>query len=264
MRVESNPDAHAKQPNRLNFGRSDFSRAQQILDNAQAGKGPEHVGRVAGVREWQFYQQRGGQRTEAIGDIAEAAVFSILNHKESPLSSLKNMQASVELASREDDILKGFDGVLKVSSGGHELVRIYYDATTNPTAVARKMEEAVFYPKNPAHTKLVLGFDIGAPDSPWPTIKEGRFPAPFFRLLLKEIELQLRAHESYAKKIGDIKRVERCRKELLLVQYLTQSTPPAIPANLLKDRVFLAIEEAARDAAATDPASFRTGRAKAA
>lgn len=251
-------------PNHREFSPKDFLLAERILNEhaQQSTATNQHH-----AHEWKFYQKREGvsrEHTKAIGDIAEAAVFSILHHERSPLQSLESMQVSVELASREDDILKGFDGVLKVSNNGWELAQIHYDATTNPTAVMRKIEEAVFYPKDASHTKVVLGFDIGSPDSPWSSIKDGSFSAPSFLLLVKEMEFQLQAHEAYAQKSGDKERAARCQRELLFVRYMLQRTPKAMPATLLQDRVFKAIEEAAREVAKTDPQSFRMGRSKAA
>ena len=244
------------------FSSGDFRRAKEILlkaspDDPAANKLPKH--------EWEFYNRKApSHNAEGIGDIAEAAVFSTLDHEKSPLHSFGNVQVSVELASRADDILKGIDGVLRVSSKGQELAQIGYDATTNPGAVMRKMEEALFYPKDPSRTRIILGFDISSANSPWQNVREGSFSAPSFLLLLKEAETQLRVHEDYAQKTGDTERMRRCQRELLFVHYTLQHTPEAMPKALLQDKVFVAIQKAASEILSTDPGSFRTGRAKAA
>ncbi|HEY4498870.1 MAG TPA: hypothetical protein VJH94_02280 [Candidatus Paceibacterota bacterium] len=263
--LESGPgSSRNQQSSRLEFGSKDFLLAEKILNEHASQKSV--ASNAAHRQEWEFHKRREGNsnKKESTGDIAEAAVFSILNHADNPFRSLENMQVSVELASRGDDILKGFDGVLKVQSGGRQLAEIRYDATTNPAAVLRKIEEAVFYPKDASHTKMVLGFDIGAPDSPWPSVRDGSFSSPSFLLLLKEMETQLKAHDTYAQKTGDTQRSARCQQELLFVRYMLQHTPKAMPVALLHDKVFAAIEEASHQVQQTDPKSFRIGRAKAA
>jgi len=263
--LESRPGgSQNSKPNRYEFGHEDFLLAEQILK--------EHTPQEPAVpnqhhtQEWQFYKRQGSNpRTpEATGDIAEAVVFSTLSHEKSPFHSFKNIQVAVELASRGDDIVKGFDGLLKIFNSGRELASIRYDATTNPTAVLRKIEEAAFYPKDSSHTKVVLGFDITSPTSPWTNVKEGSFSAPSFFILLKEMEMQLKAYEAYAQKAGEAKRAARYQQELLFVRYMLQHSATTTSPALLQDKVFVAIEEASRQVAATDPKSFRMGRANAA
>ena len=211
--------------------------------------------------EWKFYKQRGGkEHTESKATIAEAVVLKTLGHPESPFSRFKDMRVVVEPASYAADVREGYDGVLRIFRGDHELMCIRYDATNDDRAVQQKIERAVFDPRLHAHTTFILGCDIEAAHSPWGVVRAHAFSAPAFFLFLQQMHMQLDLHETQARALGDASRAQRCARERLLLDYLIQQAPQGVSSTFAQDRVHCAIKNACDSFRKEDPWLYRSAK----